>query len=226
MKKINVTETTFFGMLVTLAGGYMDSYSYLTRGKVFATGQTGNFVLLAIHLCKFQLMNALRYLCPIFCFFAGVFLSKHLFHFYFNERELHLKRSILYIEVILFFVIGFIPQSTSDVLTNSTISFCASLQFCGFRKLTKNSGYASVFCTGNMRSCAESLYLGLILKDKNELAKGVRYLAILSAFFIGVFIGVVVEMFAGIRAAWGISFILIISSLFIKKEMNRRYFIH
>jgi uncharacterized membrane protein YoaK (UPF0700 family) len=32
----------------TLAGGFMDAYSYLARGHVFANAQTGNIVLFAV----------------------------------------------------------------------------------------------------------------------------------------------------------------------------------
>ena len=34
------------GLTVICAGGFMDAYSYLLHGQVFATGQTGNIVLL------------------------------------------------------------------------------------------------------------------------------------------------------------------------------------
>ena len=32
----------WMNLLITVAGGFMDAYSYLARGQVFATGQTGN----------------------------------------------------------------------------------------------------------------------------------------------------------------------------------------
>ena len=47
-----IRERTALGLTVICAGGLMDAYSYLTRGNVFATGQTGNVVLLAIHLAQ------------------------------------------------------------------------------------------------------------------------------------------------------------------------------
>ena len=32
------------GFLLALAGGFMDAYSYMARGKVFANAQTGNIL--------------------------------------------------------------------------------------------------------------------------------------------------------------------------------------
>ena len=40
------------GLLLGLTGGIMNSYTYLNRGGVFVTAETGNLVLLGMHLAQ------------------------------------------------------------------------------------------------------------------------------------------------------------------------------
>ena len=214
----SVSERVLFGMLITMAGGLMDAYSYLARGQVFATGQTGNFVLLAIGAANLDQNQVFHYFSPIASFWMGVIFSKYLFHSKFNEHKIHWRRGILYIEIILFILIGFIPKTIPDIIVNSMISFCAALQFCSFRTFGGKTNYASVFCTGNMRSCAEALYLGIVHQEKEELQKGIRYFALLIAFFIGVLVGAVGNCYFGSYAAIIISITLLVALIIMKLD--------
>ena len=46
MKRAKQTsESIELGILLALSGGFMDAYSYLARGQVFANAQTGNMLL-------------------------------------------------------------------------------------------------------------------------------------------------------------------------------------
>ena len=43
------TSTTLrFALLITIACGFLDSYTYLARGHVFANAQTGNVIFFAL----------------------------------------------------------------------------------------------------------------------------------------------------------------------------------
>ena len=46
MKQLQPSETLPVGLLLALTGGLLDGYSYLNRGQVFATAETGNIVLM------------------------------------------------------------------------------------------------------------------------------------------------------------------------------------
>ena len=43
-------ETFRLAMLLCMVGGFMDTYTFSTRGNVLANAQTGNIVFLAINL--------------------------------------------------------------------------------------------------------------------------------------------------------------------------------
>ena len=46
------SESYTVGIILAFVGGFLDIYTYVSRGGVFANAQTGNMVLLAIHAYK------------------------------------------------------------------------------------------------------------------------------------------------------------------------------
>ena len=44
-----MSESIELGIVLALAGGFMDAYSYMCRDGVFANAQTGNMLLLGIN---------------------------------------------------------------------------------------------------------------------------------------------------------------------------------
>lgn len=233
-KDKELMEKLKFGMLLTFVGGFMDVYSYTVHGNVFATGQTGNFVLVAFHLMNKNYIEMFHALVPIISFWIGIFVGLHLFYSYFKERQLFWKRGILAAEILILFITGFIPQSFPHTIANSLVSLSASLQFCAFRKFGTADNYASIFCTGNMRSCAENYYKGLVRKDKQCLKKALQYSCILLSFFIGAAIGALNSSILHEKAIWSVSIVLsatlalsfipnldiLKSSILVKKNIN------
>ena len=43
--KFQISESIRLGAILALSGGFMDAYSYMERGEVFANAQTGNMLL-------------------------------------------------------------------------------------------------------------------------------------------------------------------------------------
>ena len=62
-------------MILAISGGFMDAYTYLIRGGVFATGQTGNFVLVAIRGVSGEYKHMIQSCVPIAAFWIGIFLQ-------------------------------------------------------------------------------------------------------------------------------------------------------
>jgi len=207
-KDIEIIDTLKFGMLLASVGGFMDVYSYTVRGNVFATGQTGNFVLVAIQLIEKNYREMFHAIVPIVSFWLGIFISWHLFYSYFKEKQLLWKRGTLAIEIFILFITGLIPSSYPHIIANALVSFAASLQFCAFRKFGEAEAYASVFCTGNMRSCAENYYKGIIRKDKQCLKKAFSYSCILISFFTGAALGALASSILHEKAIWSATVVL------------------
>lgn len=56
-----ISESIGLGLLLALAGGFMDAYSYIERGQVFANAQTGNILLFGINLSEGNWAIAIQY---------------------------------------------------------------------------------------------------------------------------------------------------------------------
>ncbi|MTM60837.1 DUF1275 domain-containing protein, partial [Turicibacter sanguinis] len=59
---IPIHQTLKVGMMLAVVGGFLDAYTYLLEGHVFANAQTGNIVLLCILLAEGFWLDALYYL--------------------------------------------------------------------------------------------------------------------------------------------------------------------
>lgn len=214
-----VTEKLGFGMLLASIGGIMDMYTYTVRGKVFATGQTGNFVLAAVRLAEQDYIGMFHALVPIIAFWLGIFTAWHIFYSYCKDKQLIWQRIILITALFILFITGLIPLSYPDIIADSLVAFAASLQYCAFRKFGEGDNYASIFCSGNMRSCAENYYKGLVQKDKQSLKRALKYTCILLSFFTGAVLGTILSFIFHEKSIWFVM-ILISTALIISYDFN------
>ena len=49
-----MSESLRIGLILAAAGGFLDAYTYISRGGVFANAQTGNIVLLGVNAADKQ----------------------------------------------------------------------------------------------------------------------------------------------------------------------------
>lgn len=71
-----MSENFILGIMLALTGGFLDAYTYITCGGVFANAQTGNIVLMGINLAKGDFERVLHYVVPILAFALGILLSE------------------------------------------------------------------------------------------------------------------------------------------------------
>ena len=150
MKRYQMSESLPVGLLLALAGGILDSYTYLNRGQVFATAETGNLVLLGIHLAQGELGRVLSCLFPILAFALGVLTTEGLRR-RLSSGRVHWRQPILAAECLVILVVSFLPQGDLDALANVLIAFTSAIQIESFRKFA-GCGCATTMCTGNLRS--------------------------------------------------------------------------
>src|SRR5580658_5472988 len=62
--------------LFATVGGYLDAYSYLAHGHVFANSQTGNVIFFSVYASESEWGKAARHLPPIIAFSIGVAVAK------------------------------------------------------------------------------------------------------------------------------------------------------
>ena len=143
-----------------ITGGLQDVYTYLYRGKVFANAQTGNIVLMAVKLFAGEWGEALRYLIPLCAFALGIFVAEFIRLKLKRMQWLHWRQLVVLFEILMLFVVGFLPQEL-NLLANSLVSFSCAMQVQSFRKVN-GYAFASTMCIGNLRSGMDSLCAWLV----------------------------------------------------------------
>ena len=193
-----IHESFSVGALLALAGGFLDAYTYLSRGGVFANAQTGNMVLLGIRLAERNWGGAVRYLIPIIAFAAGVLLAEWIQSTLKGRRW---RQAVLLLEIALLAVIGFVPDGSWNWAVNVAVSFVCALQVEAFRTMHGLS-YATTMCTGNLRSGTECIFLYFQTKNEVLLSNGIKYYAIIVVFIVGAMLGVFLTGWMAERAVW------------------------
>ena len=199
MKRYQMSESLPVGLLLALAGGVLDSYTYLNRGQVFATAETGNLVLLGIHLAQGELGRVLSCLFPILAFALGVLTTEGLRR-RLSSGRVHWRQPILAAECLVILVVSFLPQGDLDALANVLIAFTSAIQIESFRKFA-GCGCATTMCTGNLRSATENLYRYRSTGERELLRSSLEYFGIILSFIIGAAAGALVTSALSIKAA-------------------------
>ena len=212
-----MSEAMSTGIFLTLSGGFQDAYTYYTRGKVFANAQTGNIILLGHNAMNGDFTDAFRYLAPVLAFAGGIYISEVIRGIYREYGKLHWRQIVVALEILLLFVVGFLPQSM-NMAANILVSFVCAMQVEAFRKM-KGSAYASTMCIGNLRSATEMLYRYRHTKEKGCLEKCLRYYGVILVFGIGAALGSLMTSLFKERTIWiSCGFLFICFCIMFMKE--------
>lgn len=216
IKSERVSESLRLGTILMLTGGFLDAYSYLVRGNVFATAETGNIVLMGINLASGNFEKAGRYLIPIVSYAAGIFVAEWIKKSIGDHPRIHWKEGVLWLELLIVLVAGLIPQR-GNAAVNCMIAFVCAMQVETFRKMHGNA-FATTMCTGNLRSGTELLSVGMFKKEPEKVRTGLSYYWIDLVFVIGAALGAVVCSRFGERSIWICVITLLAALLFIRYQ--------
>lgn len=188
------------GLLLALAGGSLDCYTYLNRGRVFATAETGNLVLAGVRLAQGRPDLALHYAPPILAYAAGV-LAAELLRTAMAEKKPDWRRTVLLLECGITAAAALLPLGRLDPLANVLISFVSAAQVESFRTFA-GCTCATTMCTGNLRGGTENLFLRWFKGDREAGRKAAVYYSLIAAFVTGaVLSGILTALLGGGSAA-------------------------
>ena len=108
-QRLKMYESFFVGAILAVIGGYLDAYTYIARGQVFANAQTGNVVLLGLRAADGEWARALMYLMPIIAFALGIFLSESVRR-HFDKGKLHWQQYIILLELAVITIVSLFPR--------------------------------------------------------------------------------------------------------------------
>lgn len=220
MRRYQTSETLPVGLLLALAGGILDAYSYLNRGQVFATAETGNLVLLGINFSMGNWSQALHYLLPVLAYTAGVLVTELLCRSLGKEGGwLHWRQYLLLVECVVIAVVAFLPHSL-DPMANLLISFASAVQVDSFRKFN-GCGCATTMCTGNLRSGTEHLFLWLSHREHDALTKMGLYYGLILSFVTGAVLSGLLSHLFHSQTALAAILPLLIAFIMMFQEQNK-----
>lgn len=197
----SVHEWLSVGILLAIVGGFLDAYTYIFHGGVFANAQTGNIVLMSISAANGEFKKIIYYLVPITAFFVGILVVEFTKRKFSSLSRVGWESMILSAEILLLFFIGILPPQVPDAVTNVTVSFLCSMQVHSFR-LVRGAPYATTMCTGNLRSAAECFFRFTVEKKREAGVKFLRYAAVILSFCAGAVVGALMTAQWQARAVW------------------------
>ena len=207
-------------ILLNLSGGTQDACSYFLRDHVFANAQTGNIVLMGCYLISEDLRNSIRYFLPVAFFALGVLMACLIHSRFRHTGKIHWRHLVLTIEIILLFIVGFIPGQL-NWLANGLTSFACAMQVQTFRKVN-GYAFASTMCIGNMRSGMDSLCSWVLNRNPAALKKSFYYWGIILLFALGAGLGSLTLDLCGAKAIWFSCLLLAVSFclMFLKEDVE------
>ena len=188
----------------------MDVYSYMGRDGVFANAQTGNILLVGVHLSQGDLSPALRYFLPVLCFSIGIMLSD-LVHERFSSA-MHWRQLTVLVEAIILLGVALLPAEY-NMLANGLTSLACGMQVESFRKI-HGRGVATTMCIGNLRSALQNVDDYIITRERGFLVNGLLYFGVIAVFVFGAVLGNwCLERFG--LSAIGVCSVLLLAAFFL-----------
>lgn len=182
-----MSESLELGVVLAAGGGFMDAYSYMERGHVFANAQTGNILLFGVHMSQGEWKQAMHYFVPVLFFALGIVIADLIRHHLRGLEKLHWRQGAILLEILALLVVSQIPHRL-NLIANGITSLACGIQVESFRKL-HGSGFATTMCIGNLRAMMNNLTLFFVRREKKYFRKGLMYLCIILSFTAGAVLG-------------------------------------
>jgi uncharacterized membrane protein YoaK (UPF0700 family) len=201
-RESDVAESISTSAMVAGAGGFLDAFTYIGHGHVFANAMTANVVLLGVALAAAHLGQARRHLVPILAFIAGVVFARLLQLPPIAQRIGSPYLACTVIEIVFLFAVGWLPATFSDEAITLGMAFVGSIQLATFSTV-RGAAYASTFTSGNLRKFSESAF-AMVLSPNDAAIRTttIAFAALCLAFFVGAAIGSVCVATWHNAAAW------------------------
>lgn len=182
-EQTQMSESFRTAVALALTGGFLETYTFLLHGHVFANAQTGNIALCGISVATGQWMSAARYAVPILSFAAGV-AGVEWVRGHWTLPRIHWRQSVVIVEATLLCGCFFLKGGLQDMLANLLVSIACALQVQTFRKV-RGSSYASTMCTGNLRAATVAWLTWRKTHLPNARHQALHYFGVIGVFLIG-----------------------------------------
>jgi uncharacterized membrane protein YoaK (UPF0700 family) len=212
--------TVRLAVLLAVAGGFLDAFTYVAHGGVFANAQTGNVVLLGVFAAQGEWAAALRHIPPLLAFAAGVFTAETLRHPRVDPAVRRPLRVALAAEVVVLVVIGALPRDFDHTVIVLLVAYVAALQNSTFGTL-RSWAVNTTMTTGNLRTATRAFYRAVFLREQGAAAQAGAFGAVCLAFLVGAGFGALVTVHWDNASAWVVAGLLVVGLLMFVVDERR-----
>ena len=194
-------EKYYIFELLIMAGGMMGAYTYNLRGGVFCNAQTANVMLMSLAIGRRQWGRAMYYLIPISAYLAGAMVSEALPGRIRDRHFLRWDTLLIGFEMLILFLIGFVPLTWPAQIVQVTINFLCSMQYNTFRQ-AEGIPMATTFVTNHIRQAGIWSVKALRGMEPGAGRRAGKHYAMVAVFLLG---GVVLTLSCGAigaKAIW------------------------
>ena len=188
------------GSVLMLATGFVDAYTFLQHGHVFAQAMTGNLVLIAIGAFDPSIVAFWRPLVSYLAFVLGV-VAVWAWSRGQAPRRPGPQLATLGLQVVVLAVVGFLTGGALSVVITAFISFASGMQIAAFRDVGRASFTTTVMTTNSMKTVNAAL-TAVTSADPEGRVVARAYGMALAGFVAGAFLGAFLSTRLGDRAAW------------------------
>lgn len=183
-RNISQEESIRVGLILSLAIGILNACTYICRGSVFASSQSGNLLLMGLDISHGNWSQAPKYLFPVIMSGIGVIIAEH----YHDRPDYRQWRKIPFIiEVVLIAAGSFLPNSW-DRVANATFALACGLQTITFRRI-HGQPVSTVVINGSYLNSLEHYTKFLHIKNPEDAFRALLYFTLVVAYFAGIVIG-------------------------------------
>ena len=181
--KTQMSESFRTAAALAFVGGFLETYTFILHGNVFANVQTGNIVLCGMAIAEADWIRALKYALPVISFAIGVCAVEWIRNHWPFVR-IHWRQAVILIEIILLSGCFFLCGTLQDMLANLLVSIACAFQVQAFRKVHGTS-YASTMCTGNLRSATTAWIAWRRTRQTEARQQSLCSAGVIAVFLIG-----------------------------------------
>ena len=208
-------ERPAFLIAITMIGGYMNAYTYMTRDGILANMHTANMSHLGISLALGDWAGALLYFLPVLACISGAVFSQWLKKLVSTAgKKGDWRKKALVLEAAMLFAVGFVPAGTANIAVTVFISFVMGFQLCLFRSCM-GVAHNTTICTGNIRNVGQKLYGFLAARDAGSFRAFFIFFMLTFSFMLGAIPGTLASVLLAEKAVWVCTVILLIQAVWM-----------
>jgi uncharacterized membrane protein YoaK (UPF0700 family) len=199
-------RSLWIASILAASGGFLDAFTYIGHGHVFANAMTGNVVLFAVLSTTGRWPQAIEHIPPILAFLCGVAAAETFQLPRVRARFPYPATAALGLEMAFLFVGGWLPSDFPSLPIVLTVSFLAALQSSAFRQAEQWT-YNSTMTTGNLRTFGSALFQSR--RDPVQARRAMVFGVICLAFLAGATLGGLCTSALLNKALWIVDLLLL-----------------